>query len=147
MYLQFREEFALPAHRIFPYFATPADWATLYGAAGDIKVKGDDWYVVPLKRFPFPLMARNVEAQPDRFVRWIFRGFWRGVGEVRLTESGDSTVVEGFEYITAHGFSLLATPVEKRFMSGEFERIWALGWDRIRRTELQRCGRAGEVSQ
>jgi hypothetical protein len=57
------------------------------------------------------------------------------VGEVRLTESGDITVVEGFEYITAHGLWLLATRFEERFMTTEFERIWSLGWDRIRRNE------------
>ncbi|MGZ4510809.1 MAG: hypothetical protein ACXVX4_05555 [Mycobacterium sp.] len=124
----------------FSVLRYPGHWATLYGAAGDTKVKGDGWYAVPLKRFPFPLVARNVEAQPDRLVRWVFGGFWRGVGEVRLTESGDSTVVEGFEYITAHGLWLLATLFEKRFMTGEFARIWALGWDRIRRNELQRRG-------
>jgi hypothetical protein len=140
VYLQFREEFDLPAHRIFPYFATPADWATLYGAAGHTKVKDDGWYAVPLKRFPFPLVARNVEAQPDRLVRWVFGGFWRGVGEVRLTESGDRTVVEGFEYIAAHGLWLLATLFEKRFMTREFDGIWALGWDRIRRNERQLRG-------
>jgi hypothetical protein len=140
VYLQFREEFTLPAHQIFRYFATPADWATLYGVSGDTKVKGDGWYAVPLKRFPFPLVARNVEAQPDRLVRWMFGGFWRGVGEVRLTESGDITVVEGFEYITAHGLWLLATRFEERFMNTEFERIWSLGWDRIRRNEQQHHG-------
>ena len=140
VYLQFREEFDLPAHRIFRYFATPAEWATLYGAAGDTKVKGDGWYVVPLKRFPFPLVARNVEAQPDRLVRWVFGGFWRGVGEVQLIESGDITLVEGFEYITAHGFWVLATSFEERFMTAEFERIWELGWDRIRRNERQYRG-------
>ncbi len=43
MYLQFREEFNLPARQIFPYFATPADWSALYGAAGENKVKGDGW--------------------------------------------------------------------------------------------------------
>ncbi|WP_155772320.1 hypothetical protein [Mycobacterium asiaticum] len=137
VYLQFREEFDLPAHRIFPYFATPADWATLYGAAGDTKTKGDGWYAVPLKRFPFPLVARNVAAQPDRLVRWVFGGFWRGVGEVQLIESGRGTVVEGFEYITAHGFWSLATAFEECFMTAEFERIWALGWNRIRRNEEQ----------
>ncbi|MEO3758546.1 hypothetical protein ABGB19_09725 [Mycobacterium sp. B14F4] len=140
MYLQFREEFDLPADRIFGYFATPADWATLYGAAGDTKVKGDGWYAVPLKRFPFPLAARNVKTEPDRLVRWVFGGFWRGVGEVRLIESGDVTVVEGFEYITAHGLWVLARHFEDRFMTAEFERIWALGWERIRRNEQENRG-------
>lgn len=140
MYLRFREEFDLPASRIFPYFATPADWARLYGSAGETKVRSDGWYAVPLKRFPLPLLARNVEAEPDRHVRWVFGGFWRGVGEVRLTETGERTVVEGFEYITAHGLWLLATRFETRFMTREFERIWALGWDRVRRGEPGRRG-------
>lgn len=135
MYLQFREEFDLPAARIFPYFATPADWAKLYGSVGETKVSGDGWYSVPLQRFPFPLVARNVVAEPDRLVRWIFGGFWSGVGEVRLTEAAGKTIVEGFEFITPHGLWLLAGPVEERFMAREFERIWALGWKRIRSSE------------
>ncbi len=57
------------------------------------------------------------------------------MGEVRLTESGGVTVVEGFEYITAQSLWRLASPFEERFMAPEFERIWSLGWDRIRRNE------------
>lgn len=137
MYLRFSEEFNLPPRQVFRYFATPADWASLYGAAGTTKARGHGWYSIPLKHFPFPLVARNAEVQPDRLVRWVFGGFWRGVGEVQLTGSGGSTLVEGFEYITAHGLWLLATPFEKRFMTAEFERIWSLGWERIRRNESE----------
>lgn len=52
-----------------------------------------------------------------------------------MTESGGVTVVEGFEYITAQSLWRLASPFEERFMAPEFERIWSLGWDRIRRNE------------
>ena len=132
MYLSFREQFDLPARRIFPYFKSPADWATLYGAAGSTRVLKDDWHAVPLAKFPFPLKARNVECVPDRQVRWIFGGFWRGVGQVSFEESNGTTIVEGFEYITPHGLWLAASLFERRFMKDEFERIWALGWERIR---------------
>ena len=135
MYLQFREEFNLPASRVFRYFETPADWAKLYGSVKQTRVSSDGWYSVPLSRFPFPLRAKNVTMEPDRLVRWVFGGFWRGVGEVRVTEQDGTTVVEGFEFITPHGLWLLAAPFENRFMASEFERIWELGWQRIRKIE------------
>lgn len=133
MYLAFRERFELPARRIFPYFESPARWAKLYGVAAPTTVLKDDWHAVPLAKFPFPLKARNVECIPGKRVRWIFGGFWRGVGEVNLDEVGETTVVDGFEYITPHGLWLAAPLFERYVMKREFERIWALGWERIRK--------------
>jgi hypothetical protein len=79
-------EFSLPVEEVFSYFQTPADWARLYGLAGDVKDLGGGWYAVPLKRFPFPLVARNTEQRANELARWMFKGFWRGKGEVRFTE-------------------------------------------------------------
>jgi hypothetical protein len=86
MIIQFRHEFSLPVEAVYSYFHTPADWVRLYGLAGAVKDLGEGWYAVPLKRFPFPLVAKNTEQTPNELVRWIFRGFWRGRGEVRFTE-------------------------------------------------------------
>lgn len=133
MYLFFRERFDLPARQLFQYFKSPAEWAKLYGSANPTRVLKDDWYAVPLARFPFPLKARNVECVPEQRVRWEFGGFWRGVGEVNFEEADGTTVVEGFEYITPHGLWVAASLFEKHFMRTEFERIWALGWERIRK--------------
>ena len=135
MYLSFREEFDLPISTIFPYFKSPADWAKLYGVVKPTKNLEDDWYAVPLKMFPFPLKARNVDYQLNTKVRWIFGGFWRGVGEVNFSTEGNKTVVEGFEYITPHGLWILSSLFEKQFMEKQFEIIWNLGWKRIRKNK------------
>ena len=135
MYLQFREEFNLPISEIFPYFETPADWAKLYGAFKPTKVLKDGWYAVPLKLFPFPLKAKNVECRQGKKVRWIFGGFWSGVGELTFSTKNGKTVVEGFEQITPVGMWLVSSLFEKLFMAKEFERIWAIGWKRIRKAE------------
>jgi len=49
-----------------------------------VKGLGDGWYAVPLKRFPFPLVAKNTEQKANEHVSWIFRGFWRGRGAVHF---------------------------------------------------------------
>ncbi len=134
MYLSFREEFNLPISTIFPYFKSPADWAKLYGVVKPTKNLADDWYSIPLKMFPFSLKARNVEFQANTKVRWIFGGFWRGVGEVNFSTKNNKTIVEGFEYITPHGLWILSSLFEKQFMEKQFEIIWNLGWKRIRKT-------------
>jgi hypothetical protein len=137
MYLSFREEFDLPISTIFPYFKSPADWAKLYGVVKPTKKLEDDWYAVPLKMFPFPLKARNVEYQPNVKVRWIFGGFWRGVGEVNFSTKDNKTIVEGFEYITPYGLWILSSLFEKQFMEKQFEIIWNLGWKRIRKNKRE----------
>jgi len=134
MYFTFREEFELPTSTVFQYFKSPSEWAKLYGMVKPTKALEDDWYSIPLKIFPFPLLARNVECLHEEKVRWVFGGFWRGVGEVNFSTRNDKTVVEGFEYITPHGFWFLASVIEKQFMKKEFEKIWKMGWQRIRKT-------------
>ena len=59
MIIRFQHEFSLPVEEVYSYFQTPADWSRLYGLAGDVKDLGGGWYAVPLKRFPFPLVAKN----------------------------------------------------------------------------------------
>ncbi len=137
MYLHFREEFDLPINKIFPYFKSPSEWAKLYGAMKPTRTLNDSWHAVPLKMFPFPLIAKNVEYHHEKNVRWIFGGFWRGVGEVNFYTKNNKTIVEGFEYITAHGFWIFSSLFEKMFMQKEFEKIWNLGWKRIRKNEVK----------
>lgn len=36
MIIRFKHEFSLPVEEVFSYFQTPADWARLYGLAGDV---------------------------------------------------------------------------------------------------------------
>jgi hypothetical protein len=98
-------EFSLPVEEVFSYFQTPADWARLYGLAGDVKDLGGGWYAVPLKRFPFPLVARNTEQRANELARWMFKGFWRGKGEARFTESPNGIIVEGYEEIAVRWLS------------------------------------------
>ena len=135
MYLSFKEVFDIPVSRIFPYFVSPSEWGKLYGVVKPPKVLKNGWHAIPLKKFPFPLMAKNVEYHHDKRVRWIFGGFWRGVGEVNFSSENDKTIVEGFEYITPYGLWLASPLFEKYFMEKEFEKIWELGWKRIRKNE------------
>ncbi len=140
MYIAFSEDFNLPVKDIFPYFHSPSGWGALYGIAAPVRALKDGWHAVPLKKFPFPLVARNLECVEGRHVRWVFDGFWRGVGEARFYSQDSTTRVEGFEYITAHGLWLLASIFERRFMEKEFARIWELGWERLRKHESQPAG-------
>lgn len=136
MYLSFKEEFDLPVSIIFPYFESPLEWGKLFGIVEPSKVLENDWYAISLKKFPFPLMAKNIERRHEKSVRWIFGGFWRGVGEVNFYSKNCKTFVEGFEYITPHGLWLISSLFEKHFMEKEFERIWNLGWKRIRKNKV-----------
>ncbi len=76
MIIRFTELIRLPGAEIYSYFQSPADWSRLYGLAGKVLDRGDGWYAVPLRRFPFPLVARVTAAEPVRLVRWVFKGFW-----------------------------------------------------------------------
>lgn len=136
MIVRFRHEFALPVAEAYSYFRTPADWTRLYGLAGDVEDRGGGWYAVPLHRFPFPLVARNVEQDPQRLVRWVFRGFWRGRGEVRFAETPRGVAVEGFEEISVRWLFFLSRVVERLFLERAFRRIWEIGWHRLRKREV-----------
>ena len=135
MFIRFREQFALPLDEVFSYFRTPGDWARLYGLAGTVVDRGNGWVAVPLKSFPFPLLARNTEARPNEIVCWVFRGFWRGEGEVRFCREDDKTVVEGYERISVRWLGPLSVLAERWFLERRFRSIWDLGWQRLHRAE------------
>jgi hypothetical protein len=135
MIVRFDHAFRLPVSELYSYFRTPADWARLFGFADDVRDLGDGWYSVPLKRFPFPLEARNTEQEENRFARWVFRGFWRGRGEVRLEEGTDGVVVAGFEEIAVRRLHFLSPVVERLFLERGFRAVWNVGWHRLRKME------------
>lgn len=138
MLIEFDEEFDLPVDDVYPYFRTPNDWPRLYGAFGDVGDRGGGWYVVPLRRFPFPLVARVTKDEPLRKVQWEFRGFWRGEGEVRFTPTTRGVVVQGYERITVRPLPWLAPIVERLLLESKFRKLWESGWRRLRRQAANR---------
>lgn len=135
MIIRFRETFALSATEVYDYFRSPADWVRLYGFAGAVRERGDGWYAVPLKDFPFPLVARITAAEPPRHVSWHFRGFWKGGGEIRIEEFLGGVVVEGHEQLAVRWLWLLSPFVERHFLERAFRRVWQIGWERLRKHE------------
>ena len=96
MLIKFDEELDLPVDDVYPYFRTPKDWARLFGAFGEVEDRGDGWYAVPLRRFPFPLVARVTKDEPLSAVRWEFGGSWRGGGNA-FTPTPRGVAVQGHE--------------------------------------------------
>jgi hypothetical protein len=135
MIIQFKEQFALPIDEIFSYFQTPADWTRLYGLAGEVKNLGGGWFAIPLKSFPFPLVAKNTIVEPAKLVQWKFRGFWRGEGEVIFEKSNDHVTIEGYEEISIRWLFFFSVIIEKLFLERLFRGIWELGWRRLRKAE------------
>jgi hypothetical protein len=135
MRIEFKETFRLPLEEVFSYFRSPHDWVRLYGFAGEVNEYGDGWFGVPLKRFPFPLVAKVTRLDPNRHVRWVFKGFWHGDGEVTIEREGDAVVVKGYEDISMPWVPGLSSFIEKRFLEREFQRIWQVGWRRLRKRE------------
>jgi hypothetical protein len=58
-------------------------------------------------------VARNTEQRTNELVRWVFRGFWRGQGEVRFTGRPNGIVIEGYEEITIRWLFFLSPLVER----------------------------------
>jgi hypothetical protein len=135
MYLEFREEFELPINEVYSYFKTPADWTRLYGEIKPPKKLPDGRQVVYLKKFPFPLVAKVVEDQHEKKVRWILSRFWRGIGEIQFSRIGNKTVVEGYEYVIPFGFWILAPILERLVIKKQFQNIWDFGWNVLRKRE------------
>jgi hypothetical protein len=142
MIIRFNEQFNLAAAEVYSYFHTPADWTRLYGLAGDSKDLGDGWYAIALKHFPFPLVAKNTDQEANKVVRWVFRGFWRGRGEVRFVETTNGVIVEGFEEIAVQWLFFFSPLVERLFLERRFRAIWEIGWHRLRKREASK----GEAS-
>lgn len=133
MLIRFDERFDAPVEELFRYFATPADWVGLYGRAGAVRDLGGGWFAVPLKGFPFPLIARTTELSVNQRVRWIFRGFWRGDGEILFTPAPGGVRLSGHERIAVRWLFFLSPVVEKLFLEKRFHAVWQLGWQRLRR--------------
>jgi len=133
MIIRFKHEFELPPPEVYAYFRTPADWTRLFGLASDVRDYGDGWFAVPLKHFPFPLVARNIENEPNKRVRWVFRGFWRGRGEVCFSATSSGVVVEGYEEIAVRWLFFVSPLIERMFLERRFNAIWETGWHRLRR--------------
>ena len=142
MYYEFNEEIPLPPDAIYTFMRTPVDWTRLYGSFGEVIDRGDGWYAVPLKHFPFPLVARIVENIPDHKVSWEFRGFWRGTGGVDLEPIAAGTIVTGYEDISIPRLAGLGPLIERRYLDRRFRAVWDSGWRRLRRmaTEQHRAG-------
>lgn len=132
MLIRFHEEFELSPGEVYGYFRTPQDWPRLFGAFGNVQDKGDGWYAVPLRRFPFPLIAKVTTDEPERCVRWTFRGFWCGEGEVRFTPTSRGVRVQGHERITVRPLFWLAPLVERVLLERRFTKVWESGWRRLR---------------
>jgi hypothetical protein len=144
MLIKFDEELDLPVDDVYPYFRTPQDWPRLYGAFGEVEDRGDGWYAVPLRRFPFPLVARVTGDEPLRVVRWEFGGAWRGEGEVRFTPTDRGVTVQGYESITLRPLRWLAPILEPLFLEARFRRLWESGWRRLRRQAVDRTARPAD---
>lgn len=137
MIIRFRETFALPADLVYGFFRSPADWVRLYGFAGRGEDRGDGWHAVPLKGFPFPLVARMTIQDAPRRAAWRFRGFWRGEGEVRIGTTPGGITVEGYEDIAVRWLGPLSGLAERAFLERQFQRIWQRGWKRLRQLEAE----------
>jgi uncharacterized membrane protein len=140
MIIRFEEQFEMPVEEIYRYFKTPMDWPRLYGAFGEVKDRGGGWVAVPLRGFPFPLVAKTTHDEPLRRVCWIFRGFWRGTGEVRFRERPGGVIVEGFEEIAIRPLGFLSPIVESLMLERRFRGIWEHGWRRLRKGEPAKRG-------
>jgi len=138
MIIRFKHEFSLSVEEVYSYFQTPADWVRLYGLANNVKDLGSGWYAVSLKRFPFPLVAKNTAQKNNELVRWAFRGFWRGRGEVRFESRPNGVIVEGFEEIAIRWLFFLSPIIERLFLERAFRSIWEIGWHRLRKQESVR---------
>ena len=138
MIIRFQHEFSLPVEEVYSYFHTPADWTRLFGFAGTVKDLGGGWYAVPLKGFPFPLVASNTQQKHHELVQWVFRGFWRGRGEVRFAAVPHGVVVKGFEEISVRWLFFLSPVVERLFLERRFRAICEIGWHRLRKREAVR---------
>lgn len=133
MLIQFDEQIDLPVERVYAYFRSPKEWPRLYGSFGDVEERGEGWYAVPLRRFPFPLVARVTRAEPNRCVSWTFRGFWRGDGEVSFHPTERGVAIRGYERISVGPLACFSRFLERVMLERPFRRVWASGWRRLRR--------------
>lgn len=138
MIVRFSKAFHLPIATVFEYFASPDGWVRLYGFGGRARALDGGWYAVPLRRFPFPLVARVTAREENALVRWTYRGFWKGDGEVRLSQRYGRTFVSGSETLSLRPLGFASRVIERLFIERPFAETWELGWRRLRRLEAQR---------
>ncbi|MCK5447661.1 MAG: hypothetical protein KAJ43_05925, partial [Gemmatimonadetes bacterium] len=81
MRVEFDEEFGVPVEQAYEYFRTPMNWPRLFGAFGEVEDRGQGWYAVTLRGFPFPLVTRITRDELLQSVEWTFEGFWHGEGQ------------------------------------------------------------------
>lgn len=134
MRYSFREQFRLPVEEVYGFFRSPADWVRLYGFGGEVRDLGQGWFAVPLASFPFPLVAKMTRVLPGERASWVYRGFWRGEGDVRFRRAGGVTIVEGYERLSIRWLFFLS-PLVERGMRAPFHALWQRGWRRLRRME------------
>ncbi len=133
MLIQFDEQIDLPVERVYPYFRSPTEWPRLYTSFGDVEERGEGWYAVPLRGFPFPLVARVTRDEPNRCVTWSFRGFWRGQGEISFEPTERGVAIRGHERISVRPAACLSPFLERVFLERRFHGVWESGWRRLRR--------------
>jgi hypothetical protein len=131
--IEFCEEIPLPPAEIYRYLRSPRDWVELYGSFGEVEARGEGWYAVPLRRWPFPLVARVTEQVAERRVAWELTGFWTGHGEIVLEPSGQGTLVSGQETVRIPRLLGIGRMLERRIFEARFRAIWDSGWRRLRR--------------
>lgn len=133
MLIRFDHQFDLPVEDAYSYFRTPRDWPRLFGSFGEVEDRGQGWFAVPLRGFPFPLVAKITKDEPLSCVEWVFGGFWRGEGQVRFARTSGGVAIRGFERISVRALGRLAPLVEPLWMEKRFRAVWESGWRRLRR--------------
>jgi hypothetical protein len=134
MWLDFHVATRLPPEEVYDFFRTPADWPRLFSAFGDVSVRDDGWYTVPMHRSPIPLVAKNTADRPGERVAWDLRGFWKGDGEVRLEATATGTRVAGHEEVNLPRLLGLGALLDK-WAEPRFAAVWESGWRRLRKMD------------
>ena len=133
MRVEFDEEFGVPIEEAYEYFRTPMHWPRLFPAFGESRDRGDGWYEVPFRGFPFPLVTRITREEPLQCVEWVFEGFWPGDARVEFEPTNTGVVIKGYEQVSPRGLLWLAPLVERLFLEARFQNVWESGWRRLRR--------------
>ncbi len=132
MRIDFDEQVPVPPAVVFDYLRSPTEWPRLYGSFGAVSDLGGGWYEVPLAGGPPHLEARLTSLELDRHAAWELRGTFAGTGEVHLEPGDGGTRITGFEEIEVAG---ITDPDHLAAVASGFERIWQMGWDRLRSAE------------
>lgn len=132
MLIEFDEKINIKPEIVYSYFQTPAHWANLFSAFGKTTRKADGWYIVPLKKFPIPLVAQITRDEPNKVVAWTFKGFWRGKGEVIIKIIDGGVHISGFESISLSWLPLFSKILERYYFNRKFQLIWASGWRKLK---------------